>query len=115
METNFVRQKAVELSLGTLRILAGKLGVHAQPSDLSLDDARRFAEELILVVDVEPARELMQQNPKGARAFLALADDSELSTAYKDVELGSGTQPIYLTFAPVCMWLIASIQRRRPP
>lgn len=113
METDFVKQKSVELSLGTLRILANKLGVHARLLNPSLIDARRFAETLILVEDVEPARKLILSDQEGARAFLGLAEDEDISRAYESVELGSGDQPIYLTFAPVSMWILAVIQRRR--
>src|SRR5260370_41548424 len=98
METDFVKQKSVDLSLGTLQILASKLGVHPLPSDLSLDDAQRFAEVLILVQEIDPAKKVVLEDQPGARAFLALAADSDLSTAYKDIELGSGNQPMELIF-----------------
>ena len=107
-----IEQQTFELSLDLLRILAGKIGIRAEHSDLSPDDALRFAQDLMMVADNDGATLLLRQDQAGARAFLAMAETPDAALTPPALAVEKPPVPILMQFAPVAAWILEVVHRR---
>ena len=103
---------AVNSALQLLRLLGERRFLHVPPHDLSLGDARRFATALAEMSILDQVKQLLERDPEGARAFLAVAADEDTADCIRRVPLVVSGQEAYRTFFPVAAWLLAAIDER---
>ena len=108
-------QAKIDLAVQMLRLFAKRQSLVHSVSDVSLTDARRFAESLMLDSKGANVEELMKQDAVGARAFLALMDDEGLSRAYDSVVIDPRADPLVLPYVSLCAWMLDVICGRGGP
>ena len=107
-----IERQTLELSLDLLRILAGKIGIRAEHSDISPDDALRFAQDLMMIADTDGATALLRQDQAGARAFLAMAETPDAALTPPALAVERPFAPMLMHFAPAAAWILEVARRR---
>ena len=107
-----LKQAKIDLGVKLLQYFSKQQSLVHSPSDLSLKDAQRFAESLMLVTKGNDAQELMQKDTKGIKAFLSLIDNEGISKAYENVHTYAQDDDTNLPYAPIASWILDIIEKR---